>query len=169
MQDETETELPEPEDEATEPAVLYRRAKPTDAVAIFNLLKRQHKETPWVAPINDAKALLVIVQALRDGRVFLATVDGGKKLIGSVGIVWDEPWWSDEPEPQDLWWFVLPEYRSTTAAGVSLLRLVHAEVPTGALRMANISAGAERDDRMEALYARVAGLRRVGSIYMRDR
>lgn len=145
--------------------VQYRRARPADASALFNLLARQHKEAPVpLAPVSEAKSMMVIVQAIRDGRVFLAVV--GKKLIGSIALIFEQPWFSDEFEPQDLWWYVLPDYRDT-GAGLALLRLAAEEVPNGPLKMTNITAGAERDDRMEPVYKLVLGLQRAGSVYMR--
>jgi L-amino acid N-acyltransferase YncA len=148
-----------------EPEIIYRAAKPTDAVTILALLKRMHRESPVeLEPVDDSKALLVIVQAIRDGRWFVAIAD--RKLVGVIGVVWDEPWWSSVKTPTDLSWYVLPEHRAS-GIGVALLRMLVDEIPEGYLRMANIAAGAELDDRMEALYHRVAGLRRVGSIYMR--
>lgn len=157
-----------PQDETEAPKILYRRAKPTDVVAILALLKRMHRESPvGLEPVDDAKSLLVLVQAIRDGRWFVAAANDGKKLIGVIGVVWDEPWWSVVSSPSDLSWYVLPEYRRM-GAGTTLLRLLNEEIPNGYLRMANIAAGAELDDRMEALYWRIARLKRVGSLYMRD-
>lgn len=146
--------------------LTYRQARPTDAVAIFTLLRRMHKEsTTQLEPIDETKAITVILQAIQRGIVFVAQ-DNMRRIVGSVAVVFDSPWWSEEETPNDLWWYVLPEYRQT-GAGLALLRLVNARLPKGRLRMANIAAGADLDDRMAAAFKRIARLERVGSIYLR--
>lgn len=152
---------------STGDGLIYRQARPTDSVAIFTLLRRMHKEsTTQLEPINETKAITVILQAIQRGIVFVAH-DNMRRIVGSVAVVFDSPWWSEEETPNDLWWYVLPEFRQT-GAGLALLRLVNARLPSkGRLRMANIAAGADLDDRMAAAFKRIARLERVGSIYLR--
>lgn len=150
--------------EEAPPAVTYRNAKPTDAVAIFALLRKMHEELPGVlAPIDDGKAIMVVLQTIREGLVFVAICD--RRIVGSIGIVNQQPWWSSENEPSDLWWYALPEHRAA-GVGTGLLRMVRDAYPEGRLRLSDV-AGAAVDDRLDALYRRVAGLSRIGGIYMR--
>lgn len=152
-------------EEVPPPAVTYRNAKPTDAVAVFALLRKMHEELPSaLAPIDDGKAIMVILQTIREGLVFVAICE--RRIVGSIGIVQQQPWWSAENEPSDLWWYALPEYRSV-GVGTGLLRAVRDAYPEGRLRLSDI-AGAATDDRLDALYRRVAGLSRIGGIYMRE-
>lgn len=152
----------DPEEEA--PVVSYRNARPTDAIAIFALLRRRHMESEVdLAPIDEGKSIMVILQTIREGLVFVATVD--RKIVGSIGVVNQQPWWSTEAEPSDLWWYALPEYRRL-GVGTGLLRLVRDAYPEGRLKLSDVS-GAELDARLDAVYRRVAGLTRIGGIYAR--
>lgn len=117
-----------------------------------------------LAPIDDGKAIMVVLQTIREGLVFVAICD--RRIVGSIGIVNQQPWWSSENEPSDLWWYALPEHRAA-GVGTGLLRMVRDAYPGGRLRLSDI-AGAAADDRLDALYRRVAGLSRIGGIYMRE-
>lgn len=146
------------------PAITYRNAKPTDAVAIFALLRRRHAESDHeLASIDEGKTIMVILQTIREGLVFVAICE--RRIVGSIGVVNQQPWWSSENEPADLWWYAIPEFRRF-GVGTGLLRMVRDAYPDGPMRLTNVS-GAEMDDRLDALYRRVAGLDRVGGVYMR--
>ena len=139
---------PEEVEEQVEPVVTYRNAKPTDAVAIFALLRRRHAESDHeLASIDEGKTIMVILQTIREGLVFVAIRE--RRIVGSIGVVNQQPWWSSENEPADLWWYAIPEFRRF-GVGTGLLRMVRDAYPDGPLRLTDVS-GAEMDDRLEAL------------------
>lgn len=61
------------------------------------------------APMNPDKMFLSIYQCVQDRGV--AMIFDGDDLIGSIGLVEMDFWYSDEPQFVEQWAYVRPEYR----------------------------------------------------------
>jgi GNAT superfamily N-acetyltransferase len=59
---------------------------------------------------NIDKAIYTIIKAIECG-VWVAEEDG--KIIGSIGLAENSPWYSDAVYLGDAWLYVLPEFRRT--------------------------------------------------------
>lgn len=96
--------------------IEVRRAEPTDAVAILNLLKMLSTDMAVSYPaIDDAHALHWIIRTMQSGIVFVATLK--EKIAGSVGLHPEQfPWNPTYRYLCDQWFAVHPKARSTAAA-----------------------------------------------------
>lgn len=96
--------------------MIIRRASALDMSAILSMLAEMHENTVLkVPPINSEKLVAKVNEVIHRGVVFVA-VDDDNKLIGSVGGMVGQDWWSDEPFLADCWFYVTPEKRKTLQA-----------------------------------------------------
>lgn len=93
-----------------------RRAIPTDAVAILNLLKTLERDMAVNYPlIDDAHTLHWIVRVMQTGVAFVATVSG--KIAASVALHPEQfPWNPTHRYLCDQWFAVHPKARNSTIA-----------------------------------------------------
>ena len=101
--------------------MIIRRASALDMSAILSMLAEMHENTVLkVPPINSEKLVAKVNEVIHRGVVFVA-VDDDNKLIGSVGGMVGQDWWSDEPFLADCWFYVTPEKRKNSA-GIELIK-----------------------------------------------
>ncbi len=65
------------------------------------------------APLNPDKAFMAIYDCAKAGRA--AMIFDGEELIGSLGLVVTDFWYSDQPELVEQWAYILPDYRDGEA------------------------------------------------------
>lgn len=98
----------------------------TDAISfceVFELLLKLH-ETGGYAPLDVDKASANTYRILQEGMVFVAR-DDDDKVIGTLGFTEHSFWYHDSTFLQDVWFFVLPEYRAGKV-GIELMRAAKA-------------------------------------------
>lgn len=159
------------DDEQEQPTFKIRRAVRTDVVAIYKLLKRMHAESEGILPgVDDQKAMVTILNLIELRWVFIATTEDGRKLVGSIAVANDTPWYSKETSLIDMWWYVAPEYRSSGAAAALADAVIQETEEVRyqnnmKLRIANFATGKEHVRHMDVLLARI-GFARVGGLYV---
>lgn len=87
-----------------------------DARALFNLLLHCHQEVgvpERIAPMDPVKFLQSIVEAVREGLVLMAY--DGDELIGALGCLQHEIWYSQATMLCERFFYILPEYRDGEA------------------------------------------------------
>lgn len=93
---------------------LVRLAEPNDAPKLRALLDRLHAEVPNPADLtpDDEKVWGVIHAACNRQGAIAGIIDGpGGEIIASMGIFWNEPWWTKQGILSQYWKFVDPDYR----------------------------------------------------------
>jgi len=139
-----------------------RRATPVDVSALYILLDKMHRETVMsVAPINPEKLIGAINTAIHRGVVLLAEVKN--KIVGSIGGMASSEWWSDQMHLSDMWFYVLPDSRNSSAA----IKLVKSFIKIGnkanmRIKLGHVYSGdLERKDKF---FGRL-GFVKAGSLY----
>jgi hypothetical protein len=139
-----------------------RRATPMDVSALYILLDKMHKETVMsVAPINPEKLIGAINTAIHRGVVLLAEVKN--KIVGSIGGLASSEWWSDQMHLSDMWFYVLPDSRNSSAA----IKLVKSFIKIGNEASMKIKLGHVYSgdfERKDKFFGRL-GLVKAGSLY----
>jgi GNAT superfamily N-acetyltransferase len=144
-----------------------REAQPRkeDALGIYDLLVDMHSNTGLALPkINTNKVLRRIGYTVEQGKIFLA--QRGEHLIGALGVVRDEPWWSSEQHLADTFFYVKPDAR---AGGTAVKLLGRAKKYAGELGLPlfiNLLTGKDLF-RKERFLARM-GFERVGSLHVQS-
>lgn len=98
--------------------VTVRRATKEDFAGLSDLLCGQFHQEHMLGPVgfalNAEKAWAHILRTLDKGVSFVA-VRGGE-IVGSIGLIEEEPWWSSEKMVGDAWFYVAPNARASRAA-----------------------------------------------------
>lgn len=95
-----------------------RSATIFDATSILLLLLKMHRAMPSAAsfPVHQGKAAQAIAGVLSNG-LCLVVEDEDSLIVGSIGgYIGRSLWYSDQPVLGDMWFFVLPDHRKSTAA-----------------------------------------------------
>jgi hypothetical protein len=98
---------------ATKPNIV-RLAKPEDAPQLRALLDRLHDEVPNPAdlPPDDEKVWHVVNTACTAQGGIAGVIDGPEgDIVASIGIFWNEPWWTRQGILSQYWMFVDKDYR----------------------------------------------------------
>ena len=103
--------------------LTLRWAEADDHQAIVTLLNEMHAEI-GAFPLSHAKLTAHVGEVLTSGRAMLAEIDG--ELIGSIGLLGTEPWYSEQKIISDYWIFVSRE----TPKRLTVFRAMVAEVQT---------------------------------------
>jgi GNAT superfamily N-acetyltransferase len=94
-----------------------RRATPEDLKELVDLLRGMHAEVGQASK-DEAKAIASIGAAIVGGGVFVVLDEG--KIVGTVGLVKSQ-WWYSHSEAWFSWWFyVAPDYRGGHASRLLL-------------------------------------------------
>jgi GNAT superfamily N-acetyltransferase len=94
-----------------------RRAAPEDLQELVDLLRGMHAEVGQASK-DEPKAIASIGAAIAGGGVFVVLDDG--KIVGTVGLVKSQ-WWYSFDEAWFSWWFyVAPDYRGGPASKLLL-------------------------------------------------
>jgi hypothetical protein len=144
--------------------MIVRRASPLDMSAILNMLAEMHENTTLpTPPINSEKMVAKVNEVIHRGVVFVA-LDDDKNLLGSVGGMIGQDWWSDQPFLADCWFYVSPKHRNGSAALKLIKNFIKsandAKLP---VRLGHIFSGdLERKDKF---FERL-GMTKAGSIFV---
>lgn len=144
--------------------ISVRRAEPRDAGAVVSLLLKMHAETAVpLSPPNEFKIHRAVIDTIEHG-IALVAVDG-RRLIGSIGGVAHADWWSTETRVFELWWYVRPEHRATTGAGLALYRGFKKAAGDIPVRMDLFNVGGGDPEKVNRMCVKL-GLVRAGSVYV---
>lgn len=88
-----------------------RRAGPDDVEALLALGREMVGEVHFGA-WSERKVREMIEACLAGGVVFVSVAEDGS-LTGTVGLIAEQPWWSEDWQLADRWVFVRPEFRRT--------------------------------------------------------
>ena len=140
-----------------------RKAGPLDISALVHLLVDMHNnaEVP-LAPIHSEKLVAKVNEVIHRGVVFIAMKEN--VLLGSIGGMVVSDWWADNKYLSDLWLYVSPMHRKTSA-GVMLINNFkkvgnEAKIP---VRLGHVFSG--DIDRKDKWFERI-GFKKVGSVFV---
>jgi len=143
-----------------------RGAGPLDISALAHMLAEMHQQTELpVPPIKSEKLINKINEVVHRGVVFIAFDDEGK-MAGSVGGMVGNDWWSDQPYLADLWFYVSPQHRKSSAALKLIKNFIQkaneAKLP---VRLGHIFSGDL--DRKDKFFERL-GMTKAGSVFVEN-
>lgn len=101
--------------------LTLRWAEADDHQAIVVLLNEMHSEI-GAFPLSHAKLTVHVGELLTSGKILLAEIDG--EVIGSIGLLGSEPWYSEQKIISDYWIYVSRE----ATKRLSVFRAMVAEV-----------------------------------------
>ena len=140
-----------------------RKAGPLDISAIVHLLVDMHNnaEVP-LSPIHSETLVAKVNEVIHRGVVFVAMKEN--MLIGSIGGKVMSDWWAENKYLSDLWLYVSPDHRKSSA-GIELLKNFknvgnEAKIP---VRLGHIFSG--DIDRKDKLFEK-SGFKKVGSVFV---
>jgi hypothetical protein len=90
--------------------MTVRIAQPDDQEALYQFLLELHKDNPLGFAYSEQK-VRAVVEAACCHKAGVAGVIGKDPIEASVGIFFQEFWYSDEPYLAELWLFVRPDRR----------------------------------------------------------
>ena len=143
-----------------------RRANILDISSILAMLYSMHNETELPVPeIVPEKLATKLNEAINRGVVLVALNDQNR-LLGSIGGLVSSDWWSEEKFLADMWFYVYPMHRSSSAA----LKLVKEFLKIGKdaklkVRLGHIFSGDL--DRKDKLFERL-GLTKAGCVFVEN-
>lgn len=79
-----------------------------DAKLIFRFLAPYHASSD-LPPLNPGKALQAIIEVIAEGVAIMVIQDGN--ILGSIGMMPGDYWYSDRPLMLDRWLYVMPQHR----------------------------------------------------------
>lgn len=143
-----------------------RRANILDISSILAMLYSMHNETELSVPeIVPEKLATKVNEAINRGVVLVALNDQNR-LLGSIGGLVSSDWWSEEKFLADMWFYVYPMHRSSSAA----IKLVKEFLKIGKdaklkVRLGHIFSGDL--DRKDKLFERL-GLTKAGCVFVEN-
>jgi len=143
-----------------------RRANILDISSILAMLYSMHNETELPVPeIVPEKLATKVNEAINRGVVLVALNDQNR-LLGSIGGLVSSDWWSEEKFLADMWFYVYPMHRSSSAA----IKLVKEFLKIGKdaklkVRLGHIFSGDL--DRKDKLFERL-GLTKAGCVFVEN-
>lgn len=94
---------------------MMRVAEPSDVEAISALLSAMCAEV-GVLTVDEPKALGTI-RAVVESRQCLVSVDTAGQIVGSLGLIFGEPfWYSSDQGLIDKWFYIHPDHRGSSHA-----------------------------------------------------
>lgn len=109
--------------------VKIRAATIADVPALLEIGALMHREVHYGAFV-PAKVQVMIEACLARGIVLVSLSDDGV-IVGTVGLICEQPWWSEEWQLEDRWVFVHPEFRRTGHARALLRAARGAAIQVG--------------------------------------
>ena len=142
--------------------MLVSVAETNDSRQIRDLLLQMHSETEfYVSPVDMEKLTYHILSTIKNGCVFI--VKNKNEIVGSIGGVIGGDWWSEELFLGDLWYYVKPSSRKSTAA-IKLAKafINYANCINMRVKLGHVYSG--DIDRKDNFYERL-GLVKTGSVF----
>lgn len=88
----------------------YRVATPDDVSAIMGLLRLFHAEAYYGA-FSEARVLEAVGACMGQEGVALVAESEAGEVVGTLGLIAAQGWWTEDWQLQDTWFFVHPEHR----------------------------------------------------------
>lgn len=105
--------------------MTVRIAGPDDEDAIFRLLERLAADNSIGFPYHEDQVRRSIRIGTERKAGLVAVVETpDKQIVGSVGLHWAQPWYSNDWFVHEVWLFVDPAYRKGTGYADALMRWV---------------------------------------------
>lgn len=142
--------------------MVIRKGLTEDMFPIRNILLDMHSETTLSVPSVDMEKLTYhILYTLKHGYVFVAVLKD--KIIGTIGGTVNSDWWSEEKHLADLWFYVSPSNRKSTAGRRLIKEFINvAKDAKMKLKLGHVYSGdIERKDKF---YERL-GFTKAGSLF----
>jgi hypothetical protein len=100
-----------------------RKAKPTDVLALLELMKESHIDAAQpFPPVDDMDCINWILNLINLGGVWIAIVD--KKIAGSIGCSVDTFSWNRKSAfVGNEWYYVRPQYRKGYDIAKQLIKI----------------------------------------------
>ena len=140
--------------------IEFRIAEAEDSEALYDLLLEMHDEV-GLFPLAERKVRAKIALVLDEGACFVAEVDG--TIVGSIGVVPEQMWYTDDFMLADKWTFVKQNWRRSRVA-IGLLRRAKEFAKRAGLPLAVGVFGAKDTARKNALFGRL--FTPVGEMFM---
>ena len=109
--------------------VKIRAGTAADIPALLEIGALMHREVHY-GSFAPAKRQAVIEACLQRGIVLVSLDDAGA-IVGTVGLICEQPWWSEDWQLEDRWVFVHPDFRRTGHARALLRAARGAAVTVG--------------------------------------
>lgn len=143
--------------------MTVRRAEPLDISALTAMLVEMHQQTELpTPPISSEKMIAKINEVIHKGVVFVAIEEN--RLVGSVGGMVGQDWWSDQKFLADNWFYVSPDHRKSSIALKLIKNFIEvandAKLP---VRLGHIFSG--DIDRKDKLFEKL-GMIKAGSVFV---
>ena len=100
---------------------MIREATPDDIEDVIKLGLAFFAEahTDLTPKFSKEKAVAVIQGMIKSDGCLLYVAERDDKIVGMIGAIISEAWFSSEMTAQEMFWYVLPNYRS--GVGIALL------------------------------------------------
>ena len=142
--------------------MVIRKGSSDDMFSIRDILLKMHSETTLSVPSIDMEKLTYhILYALKHGYVFVAVLKN--KVIGTIGGLVGSDWWSEEQHLSDLWFYVSPDNRKSTA-GRRLIKEFINVAKDAKMKLKLVYAYSCDIDRKDKFYERL-GFSKAGSLF----
>lgn len=142
-----------------------RRATSADAPAVASVGKAFVDNSPYFGKAEVSEAAIERFLGIDSVAIFLAEDEG--RVIGGCGIIGFPLWWADDTQlSQELFWWVAPEARGTSAAKDMLHAMEAWAKGEGAKYLFMVCLEDKNADRMARLYRR-SGFEPVEHAFMR--
>jgi len=142
--------------------MVIRKGSSDDMFSIRDILLEMHSETTLSVPSIDMEKLTYhILYALKHGYVFVAVLKN--KIIGTIGGFTTSDWWSEEKHLADIWFYVSPDNRKSTAGRRLIKEFINvAKDAKMKLKLGHAYSG--DIDRKDKFYERL-GFTKAGSLF----
>ena len=147
--------------------MIYRRANVLDISGIIWLLSKMHEEGgKELSTANWTKVSYAILQSISSGVVWLAEKDS--EIVGSIGGYATSDWYSDDKYLGDLWCYVEPNSRNSSAAKDLISKFRNdAKEANLFVKLGPVFNGKDTE-RKENFYSKL-GLKRLGAVYSEEK
>jgi len=143
---------------------MIRKATYLDIPPLLMLLSDMHQESPLdLGEIDWTKTVQHVITSIEQGACFVAEDDN--EVIGSVGGYFGCEWFSNRNTLGDLWFYVRPERRSTSAGHDLITAFKQLSNETNVpVKMGHVFG--DDLDRKDKFYKR-HGFKRIGASYVK--
>jgi len=141
-----------------------KRAGPLDISVLVQMLVEMHEGTEIKTPAIDSMKMIGKVNEVIHKGIVLVAVNEEKQLIGSVGGMVSQDWWSEEKFLADYWFYVRPQHRKGNVALKLIKNFIKmandAKLP---VRLGHVFSGDL--DRKDKFFERL-GMVKAGSVFV---
>jgi hypothetical protein len=92
-----------------------RLARPEDEDAVYQLLLPLYEENA-IMPLSEARVRAQIRAGTRGEGGIVGVIEGADRLEASIGLVFNQFWYTEAWHLNELWCFVHPDHRASTHA-----------------------------------------------------